>query len=304
MLELPEHGEGLSWIARQDLSELLLMPGLQAESITAAVAGDPEALSHLYSTIQQVTAMCSCRSSNDLLDKICREASKFTSWWQEDALFKRLRSDGMLYESYGNRKYRMQSLLKTAAPEGELEALLWLQGLCPRNWDNDEIVMAGAASRGQLKILKHLRLRPDPVPWWLCTLVYAASHADCLAWLLLQEEPCPCGSDTLGEIAATGNLPLMEHLRLHHHKYVPVEEWDMRVSQGAAEGGQLAILQWLRCQLPVGMWDEGICRAAASRGNLAMLQWAQNEDPPAPWGTSVTKAAARGEWLCNPAMVA
>lgn len=69
MLELPEDGEGLGWIARHSLSRLLLIPGLLPASITAAAAGDQEALAHLRAQAEQFAAMGS--SSNDPLDRVC-----------------------------------------------------------------------------------------------------------------------------------------------------------------------------------------------------------------------------------------
>ena len=41
MVDLPPAGEGLSWIATQDLTCLLLIPDLQPISIAAAAAGGP-----------------------------------------------------------------------------------------------------------------------------------------------------------------------------------------------------------------------------------------------------------------------
>ncbi|KAK9846929.1 hypothetical protein WJX84_007162 [Apatococcus fuscideae] len=39
VLDLPEHGQGLAWVARRNPGELLLIPDVHATSITAAAAG-------------------------------------------------------------------------------------------------------------------------------------------------------------------------------------------------------------------------------------------------------------------------
>jgi hypothetical protein len=47
--------------------------------------------------------------------------------------------------------------------------------------------------------------------------------------------------------------------------------WDEGTCRGAAWGGHLAVLQWLRANgCP---WDEAACGAAARRGHLVVLQW-------------------------------
>lgn len=184
-----------------------------------------------------------------------------------------------------------------------MAALQRLHGLCHRCQDDDQLVMSAAAQGGQLKVLKHLRARPNPVPWHDSILLSAASHADCLAWLLVQEEPCPCCQQILDEIAEAGNLPALQHLRLHHNTYVPIEDWDGGVCYGDAKGGHLFILQWARRQVPPVPWDESVCRAAAARGDVAMIKWARSQDPPAPWGSSVRAAATRDlitlQWLLD-----
>jgi hypothetical protein len=63
-------------------------------------------------------------------------------------------------------------------------------------------------------------------------------------------------------------------------------------SATAAEGGQLAVLQWLRRQEPPCPWDEMTCTAAAEGGQLAVLQWLWGQDPPCPWIAKTCYAAA------------
>eukprot|EP00605_Chrysophyceae_sp_TOSAG23-4_P002083 GSChrysophyteH1.ASY1.ANO1.2304.1 assembled CDS len=62
--------------------------------------------------------------------------------------------------------------------------------------------------------------------------------------------------------------------------------WDVDTCHGAAKGGHLHVLQWLRSQDPPCPWDEETCRYAALRGHLDVLQWLRSQDPPCPWDES------------------
>ena len=54
--------------------------------------------------------------------------------------------------------------------------------------------------------------------------------------------------------------------------------WDWRTCAGAAEGGQLEVLKWLRengCP-----WCERTCMSAAKGGHLEILKWARENGCP------------------------
>ena len=77
MIELPHGAEGLGWIISQEPLQLLLIPGLESASITAAAAGDQDALSHLRSVAQSAAAHRSILNPSEL-DKCCPQASATT----------------------------------------------------------------------------------------------------------------------------------------------------------------------------------------------------------------------------------
>ena len=291
MLELPKQGEGLDWIVAHWTSQLLLIPGLQPASIIAAAAGDAEALAYLRFTAQHQAAVGSC--SITPLDAICSAAKEIDDQEELRESCSRYEEHEKLYQVYQARHNFTMNLMAGAAEAGCLAALQWLRALCHQMWDIDEAVMEAAASHGHLEVLKHLRSGPSPVSWPDSILSKAVGHADCLEWLLAQEPPCPYDEELLNEAAAAGNLPALQHLRLHHQKFMPLTAWDDSVTCSAAEEGHLAVLQWLRRLVPPVPWDAHVCRVAAERGNMAMLLWVHGQDPPAPWDSHCISAAAR-----------
>ena len=52
------------------------------------------------------------------------------------------------------------------------------------------------------------------------------------------------------------------------------------VCMGAARGGQLETLKWLRAQLPPAPWDEDVFQSAIARGHLHILEWAAKHGCP------------------------
>ncbi|KAK9842856.1 hypothetical protein WJX74_003468 [Apatococcus lobatus] len=93
-LQLPSSSEGLGWIASQGLSQPLLIPGLQMASITAAAAGDAEALAYLRFTAQQFAALGS--RNHTRLDEMCSQASQATNCNEFNAVCKLSAGDSEL----------------------------------------------------------------------------------------------------------------------------------------------------------------------------------------------------------------
>ena len=288
MLELPRDGQGLSWITNQGSNEMLLIPGLQTASITAASAGDTDALAYLRFTAQQFAAMGS--HDQTLLDSLCTAASKVKgSNFHELPELQNTEELGHVY--LARRKYTIE-LSERAAQEGQTAALQWLQALCHRTWSDQEGLMEAAARHGHLSTLQCLRSGPNPAPWDEGVLLAAAGHADCFEWLLTQKDPCPRGNDIVIEMAAAGNMQGLELLRHNADPPVPLDEWSAAVTCAAAAAGNLPVLQWLRMQVPPVPWDEDVCTAAAERNDLSMLEWVRGQDPPCPWDSVCTSEAA------------
>ena len=66
---------------------------------------------------------------------------------------------------------------------------------------------------------------------------------------------------------------------------------------GAARGGHLKALKFLRGLDPPCPWGEETCEWAARNGHLDVLQWARSQDPPCPWDTETCAYAADGGHL-------
>ena len=93
--------------------------------------------------------------------------------------------------------------------------------------------------------------------------------------------------------ARGGHLKALKYLR----GLEPPCPWDMLTCSSAAWGGNLDVLKWLRSQDPPCPWDEETCAGAARRGHLEVLKWARDQDPPCPWDASACSAAALGGHL-------
>ncbi|QDZ18282.1 hypothetical protein HOP50_01g07870 [Chloropicon primus] len=77
--------------------------------------------------------------------------------------------------------------------------------------------------------------------------------------------------------AGGGHLHVLEWLRSEGCGF------DERTYVGAARGGHLHVLKWLRSQDPPCDWNKWTCSYAAIGGHLDVLQWARSQDPPCDW---------------------
>ncbi|UPR03967.1 hypothetical protein HOP50_14g72980 [Chloropicon primus] len=77
--------------------------------------------------------------------------------------------------------------------------------------------------------------------------------------------------------AAGGHIEILEWLKSEGCKF------NEETCSCAAEGGHLDVLQWARSQNPPCDWDERTCYCAARGGHLEILKWARSQDPPCPW---------------------
>ena len=124
----------------------------------------------------------------------------------------------------------------------------------------------------------------------------------------------------LKDVSTDAMLETLKHLWALNDKGdkgVIVVEFDERVCIGAAQGGHLSVLKWIRSigscahscvglgcvptdvlQSPSSIvcpWDESTCTAAASGGHLDVLQWAKLIG--CPWDEQTCIAAAKGGYL-------
>ncbi|QDZ22927.1 hypothetical protein A3770_09p54450 [Chloropicon primus] len=91
--------------------------------------------------------------------------------------------------------------------------------------------------------------------------------------------------------AGGGHLELLEWLRSEGHGF------NVWTCSYAARGGHLDVLKWLRSQDPPCPWNKRTCEYAARGGHLHVLQWARSQDPPCPWDEVTCWGAAEGAHL-------
>ena len=295
MVELPHGADGLSWIISQQPQQLLLIPGLQAASITAAAAGDQEALSYLRFVAQFAAAHRSMLNLSEL-DTCCLLAAELIPADGQVAFDIELSgSSPEIRDAFYGRQRCTKELLSKAVQQGQLAALQCIRALCHQIHGDDKGLMEHAARRSSVELMMFLSSGSRPAPWDEDVLEQAIKHPSCLQWLLSRPRPHPCYSDILQQAAKHESL---EALKVLHAGKLPSDMWNARVcSSAAAHPNGLCMLQWLRAQQPPIPWDEQTCARAASKGNLGLLQWLRAQDPPAPWGVTCTAAAARADNL-------
>ena len=163
-----------------------------------------------------------------------------------------------------------------------------------------------------LKLLKTGKMAPHSLGWfqWVCdtfeirpgftewswrrvkgtvyegTLVnYAAYQGSIeILWWLMEEKGWELNEDTGKRAGRGGSVKVLEYL------VDRVYEFDREVCNGAAIGGHLEALKFLRGLDPPCPWDdEWICSIAAQGGHLDVLKWARDQDPPCPWSRSLCR---------------
>ena len=73
--------------------------------------------------------------------------------------------------------------------------------------------------------------------------------------------------------------------------------WDEWTCRAAAEGGHLDVLKWARSQTLRCPWDDMTCFEAAYGGDLEVLKWLRRVNPPCPWHERTCEGAAYGGHL-------
>ncbi|WZN63635.1 hypothetical protein HKI87_08g51840 [Chloropicon roscoffensis] len=113
-------------------------------------------------------------------------------------------------------------------------------------------------------------------------LNYAAlqGSVETLRWLM-EEKGWELNLGTSYWAGRAGSIDVLEYLWEEGY------DFDVEVCTGAAQGGHLEALKFLRGVMgPPCPWDGEICAAAAEEGHLEVLKWARSEDPPCPWSRS------------------
>ena len=89
----------------------------------------------------------------------------------------------------------------------------------------------------------------------------------------------------------SGSVEVFEFLRGRGY------EFGRPACVGAAEGGRLEALKFLRGLDPPCPWSEATCYHAAQGGHLEILKWLRSQDPPCPWDWLTCAEAASGGHL-------
>ena len=111
-----------------------------------------------------------------------------------------------------------------------------------------------------------------------------------------------CGGKASDGAARGGHLEALKFLR----GLDPPCPWDDETCGMAARGGHLDVLKWLRAQNPPCPWHEWTCREAAGDGHLEVLKWLRAQNPPCPWNRYACKQDAEYdhqhviEWIDQP----
>ncbi|WZN64183.1 putative ankyrin repeat protein [Chloropicon roscoffensis] len=123
-------------------------------------------------------------------------------------------------------------------------------------------------------------------------LNYAAFQGslEILRWLM-EEKGCELNKDTGKWAGRGGSVEVLEYLRERGYKFHAL------ACAGAARGGHLKALKFLRGLDPPCRWDQETCAQAALGGHLDVLKWARSQDPPCPWGEMTCARAAEGGHL-------
>ncbi|WZN63634.1 putative ankyrin repeat protein [Chloropicon roscoffensis] len=113
-----------------------------------------------------------------------------------------------------------------------------------------------------------------------------------------------------------GSVEVLEHMRKRGYKFAsaacegaaigghlkalkflrgldPPCRWYERTCAYAARGGHLDVLKFLRAQDPPCPWDEWTCANAVQGGHLEVLKWARAQEPPCPWDAMTCALAAK-----------
>ncbi|WZN65570.1 hypothetical protein HKI87_12g71300 [Chloropicon roscoffensis] len=116
---------------------------------------------------------------------------------------------------------------------------------------------------------------------------YAAfqGSVEILRWLI-EEKGCKLNKNTGWYAGLSGSVEVLGYLKLRAYEFTSY------ACQGAARGGCLEALKFLRGLDPPCPWGEVTCAAAAEEGHLDVLKWARSQDPPCPWDEETCWGAA------------
>ncbi|WZN62678.1 hypothetical protein HKI87_06g42200 [Chloropicon roscoffensis] len=116
---------------------------------------------------------------------------------------------------------------------------------------------------------------------------YAAfqGSVEILRWLM-EEKGCKLNVATGLWAGWGGSVEVLGYLEERGYEFFEA------ACAGAAEGGHLKALKFLRGLDPPCPWNKYACFGAAEEGRLEVLKWARSQDPPCPWVRSACREKA------------
>ena len=198
-----------------------------------------------------------------------------------------------------NRLFELQKSGKLAS-----HSLAWFQWVCDtltvlpgfekRSWVRvkgavyEGVLLNYAAFQGSVEILKWLMEKKG---WGLNqdTDRCAGMGGSIKVLEYLKAEGYVIYENACAGAARGGRLEALKFLR----GLDPPCPWNEGTCAAAAREGRLDVLKWLRSQDPPCPWNEGTCVGAAEGGRLDVLKWARSQNPPCPWNEGTCSRAAR-----------
>ncbi len=292
MREVPSSVKGLGWIVEYEPDRLLLIPGLDAETIISAAEGDQQALAQL-----RTIAHSAASNAHDMSDvKFWDLAASCQRDPAISALHPQITAAGCLAVTSSKLAEFTSDSLRCAVKEGELEALQWLRAICQPVNPRAAHLTETAAAAGQLHILQYLCSGPNQPPRTAQVLRYALEHPKCLPFLLTLRPRLRCRYQDAEDLANRGHLDTLQLLHAHKGLREPLQETLALLY--AVWGKHQAVLEWLRSLNPPCPWNAEVMAASMapySRSH-AMMQWMRQQQPPCPWDeTSTARAAVCGD---------
>ena len=147
----------------------------------------------------------------------------------------------------------------------------------------------GAGSTGWLVERENLR-RSAVYEGDLVNYALFQGSVEIFRWLM-EEKGWELNVNTGWWVGLGGSVKVLEYIKGRGY------EFDEGACEGAAMGGCLQALKFLRGLDPPCPWDEMTCWEAAWEGHLDVLKWLRDHDPPCPWGVGTCKGAAKGGYL-------
>jgi len=134
--------------------------------------------------------------------------------------------------------------------------------------------------------------------WYEYDLLYVASfqgNLNAVKWLVSQGIPLSARNASrasLSGAAGGGHIAVLEWLKGEKDL-----AWNWRTCCEAARGGHLDVLKWLRSQDPPAPLCSEACLEAAAGGHLDILKWLRGQGSPCPWDEWTCFHAAKGGHL-------